>query len=211
MSNNGRLTSAQLSVVQGKISLAKDAATDYLNMRAAAEKAKIGIAIATPLGGYRNLAQQLALKVSPKSFNSPLPSSAIASPGSSTHGEGEKVDIVGVNALGWVIANGKKFGFTQRDAKNDPNCFQHAAGVHSKTVDPTARVLNHSAYAYKSPKRTGVLRPAHKKGELIHVNGFITGAKVGNTTLWFRTTSGHYITAYRFNDKSTTGLKNLNL
>lgn len=122
---NGTVPASGLTAVQGSIELATDAAVAYLALKAA----EPSISIATPLGGYRSLAQQAALKANPRAYGSSLPSSAIASAGSSSHGLGENVDLVGPS-LAQRIAWAHNYGFVQRDAKNDPNCFHYTGTYH---------------------------------------------------------------------------------
>lgn len=215
MASNGRLTSAELTTVQGTIKLAKDTAVDFKALKAAAAKKGVDLSIAKPLGGYRSLAQQAALKANPRKYGSGLPSSAIASAGYSTHGTGVNFDVVGAGALAFVKKYGKAYGFTQRDARNDPNCIHHTGGVHAKpapvALKATERKTNHTAYSYTSPKRATKYRAAHhKKGEVITFVSYTDkGQKVGNSTRWYKASSGHFMPAYRFTENSTTGLTNL--
>lgn len=125
MSANGQLAASELMEAQPGIYLATYAAIVYLAMK----NAGMPGSIAEPIGGYRDLATQRALKANPGAYNSSLKPSQIAAAGSSSHGLGQNMDLVG-GAAQWAIAWGKPFGVTQRDAKNDPNCFHVTAGVY---------------------------------------------------------------------------------
>lgn len=128
MSANGQLKPSELVTVQAGLQLAPDAATDYLAMKHAGMPGQIA-----KYGAYRDLALQAAMHNNPAAYGSSLKTSQIAQAGYSTHGFGENADLIN-GAREWAIAWGAPYGWTQRDPKNDPNCFKHAPGVHSSTT-----------------------------------------------------------------------------
>lgn len=167
MTANGAVPLSDLTVVQGAIELADDAAADYLAMRAAAIAARQSMSIALPAGGYRSLATQRAMIANPAAFNI-TKGIAIAAAGSSTHGLGECVDIVPATAVAWIEAHGGAFGFTRR-ASNDPNCFKHTPGTH----------------AHITPASTGVATTVNRKKKTMEILFIRTpeGAIAGVVTL----------------------------
>lgn len=118
MAANGALPTASLAAVQGALALEGRTAAAMAAMAADAAAAGRHIAIASPDGAYRTLARQIWMFEHPGRY----PGKKLARPGTSPHGLGTCVDIVG--DLEWAIANAGRFGFT-RPIRTDVNHFQH--------------------------------------------------------------------------------------
>jgi len=124
MSANGRLTGAELVAVQGGEKLSPKAAAAFLAMErdAAAAGKRIDIPVD---GAYRTYERQAWMRAHPALY----PGKVLAKAGTSNHGLGICVDIVG--DVQWAIDNASRYGFT-RPIKGDTNHFQHDG----KTVPP---------------------------------------------------------------------------
>lgn len=205
---NGTVLASGLITVQGSIQLAADAGRAYLAFHAKYP----GTTIAEPIGGYRDLPTQAKLKANPRAYGSLLPSSAIASPGSSTHGLGENVDLVGgsISNIVWAAA---QFGFHQRDAAGDPHCF-HYDGSYNPA--PAALPSNDRAAAKlvnirATPSSTAALEGTIASGQVVALRGFVHGEMYAGSDVWF--VGGDSFTGYvwagNFVDKGTHDLPDL--
>jgi hypothetical protein len=95
---------------------------------------------ALPIGGYRDWATQVDMRLHPKNYGlNPDSTASIARAGESTHGLGQAVDIGSVAPMSnllkygpdgqkrreWLLANASRFGFKRIFGEVDPNHFQH--------------------------------------------------------------------------------------
>lgn len=120
---NGRIASSALTVVEDDDRLIHSAANAYLALKRAAAAAGRYIAIAEPAGAYRTYEVQVDMHLNPDRYAlNPDFTGTLAAAGTSGHGDGNCIDIVG--DLAWVIANAYRFGWS-RPLRNDPNHFQH--------------------------------------------------------------------------------------
>jgi hypothetical protein len=124
MASNGYVPSSDLVTVQSGIQLSRPTANAWFAMAAAASASGNRIGVASPAGGYRSYAVQADMRARPWLYNLNKQSTkSLARAGSSTHGYGTRVDVVG--AVGWVIANGARWGFYREFGAADPNHFAH--------------------------------------------------------------------------------------
>lgn len=121
---NGKVPAHALRSIYG-VKLRWGARTDLVIAIKAAKKVSVTLRPALPLGGYRSLSQQAALKAHPGQHGSNLKSSQIAAPGSSTHGDGKKVDIASGNA--WFEAHCHTYHFKKTSPAGEDNHYEHIA------------------------------------------------------------------------------------
>jgi hypothetical protein len=127
----------ELVQVQGLIMLEPATAEAYLRMKAAARLEDVIVEIPTPAGGYRSLYMQRDMHQRPWAYNlDPESSVRLAPPGYSTHGLGDRVDIIVGEARAWAIANARRFGFVREFGANDPGHFRFV-GIEPATQLPT--------------------------------------------------------------------------
>lgn len=128
---------SELVQVQGLVMLEPATAEAYLTMKAAAARDGVTIEIPTPAGGYRSLYMQQDMHDRPWAYNlDPASSVALASVGASTHGWGDRVDIVVGEARQWAIEHAHEFGFEREFGAADPGHFQFV-GVTPAALAPT--------------------------------------------------------------------------
>lgn len=121
---NGRMPVDRLVAVQGPIMLERATATAYLAMKAAAKREGITVEIPTPAGGYRSWATQIDMHENPEDYNlDPNSVVSLAPVGYSTHGRGDRVDIIVGDARRWAINNAHHFGFEREFGAADPGHF----------------------------------------------------------------------------------------
>lgn len=122
MSSNGDLRN--LVQVQGLIMLEPATADAYITMKAAAKREGVTVEIPTPAGGYRSLYMQRDMHERPWAYNlDPASSVQLAPVGQSTHGWGDRVDIIVGQARAWAIGNAHRFGFVREFGDADPGHF----------------------------------------------------------------------------------------
>lgn len=127
MSGNGDVMA--LVQVQGPIVLEPATAGAYLSMKAAAAREGVNVEIPTPAGGYRSLYMQRDMHERPWAYNlDPRSSVQLAPVGYSTHGWGDRVDIIVGRAREWAIANAHRFGFEREFGDADPGHFKFIGG-----------------------------------------------------------------------------------
>lgn len=98
----------------------------WIAMKEAAARDGVRLAIADPAGAYRSLYVQRDMRDRPWLYNLNSASKAgLAAPGKSTHGNGDRVDVIGVGSLAWMLRNAARFGFTREFGASDPNHFKH--------------------------------------------------------------------------------------
>ena len=127
MSANGRLSSSELTAVDG-VYLANVTAKAWKAMVIAAAEDGITLNIVKPAGGYRSFFVQGDMKKRPWLYNLSTSSVvAIAAPGYSTHGRGISVDISSFSGARreWVLEHARDFGFSRPFGERDPNHFLH--------------------------------------------------------------------------------------
>jgi hypothetical protein len=133
VSGNGQLTPDELTTVQGSIRLSKSTAAAWgALVNACAKATGVVLTITSPYGGYRDLAQQRAIK------SDPTVTAPTASPGGSSHGYGKAVDIYNwKSADEWLTANASKYGF-KRTIPGEKWHFENTGGTMSDpfTFDP---------------------------------------------------------------------------
>lgn len=123
---NGEIPLHSLTEVEPGLYLETATAAAYLAMKAAAQRAGITLAIPRPAGAYRSLFVQQDMHDRPWLYNlDPNSSVPIAPAGSSTHGRGDRVDIVRGDAGDWAIANASRFGFIREFGSADPRHFRY--------------------------------------------------------------------------------------
>lgn len=122
MTSNGDIRA--LVQVQGLITLEPATAEAYLTMKAAARREGVIVEIPTPAGGYRSLYMQRDMHQRPWAYNlDPRSSIPIAPVGHSTHGWGDRVDIIVGKAREWAIEHAHEFGFVREFGAADPGHF----------------------------------------------------------------------------------------
>lgn len=156
MAANGYLPSTLLVRVQSGILLSAPTSVAWEQLvRAARTSLKRNISIATPAGGYRTFAVQRVMQqvsrsgtLSEKRFWGLSTSSkaSLADPGSSSHGYGICVDVIGTPMDAAFVTLAKRYGFF-RPLPGDPNHFQHDGITAIKPASPVdvkqmARWLN---------------------------------------------------------------------
>jgi hypothetical protein len=134
MVSNGRLAGGDLTSVQGSIQLGDGTAKAYLGLKRAVKlHLDRTIRIAAPAGGYRSYAVQSAMRTASlhgtkadkaKWGLSSSSTAVLAEAGTSNHGLGICVDIVGTPLDSAFFALAKTYGFT-RPLQGDPNHFQY--------------------------------------------------------------------------------------
>lgn len=135
MSVNGAVT--ELVQVQGPIVLEPATAEAYLSMKAAAAREGVNVEIPTPAGGYRSLYMQRDMHERPWAYNlDPRSSVQLAPVGHSTHGLGDRVDIIVGTARAWAIENARSFGFEREFGDADPGHFRFTGIRPSFTAAP---------------------------------------------------------------------------
>lgn len=135
MSANGRLTAAELTLVQRgpmNIYLANTAAKAWGALKAEYDRTHPGesLTIAEPAGGYRTLAVQADMHIRPKLYGLSVYSTIpLAKAGFSSHGDGMAVDIADASKASprktWLLANASRYGFTRQFGDADPNHYRH--------------------------------------------------------------------------------------
>lgn len=133
---NGNVPSDLLVVRDGML-LARDTAAAYDRANAASGGQ---LSLAKPAGAYRSLAVQADMIANPGRYNlNPASSVALASPGHSSHGTGNRLDLATGNS--WMLSHGGQFGFTREFGAADPNHWEFAAetwpGAPAPVVVPT--------------------------------------------------------------------------
>ena len=146
MSANGKLTSAELTLVQRgsmNIYLATTAARAWSALKSEYDRTHPGeaLTIAAPVGGYRSYSVQADMHVNPSRYGlSAYSTIPIAPAGYSTHGDGMAVDIAGASLAGprktWLLKNASRFGFTRQFGDRDPNHYRHD-GTTAASITPT--------------------------------------------------------------------------
>lgn len=129
---NGSVPLTQLTEVEPGILLERNTATAYL----AAKREYPQLRIASPAGGYRDLATQAAMRnpANAGKYNlDPASVVTLAKPGFSTHGLGTRVDIV-TTARTWAINNLARFGFDREFGTKDPGHFRFNGVTQGATV-----------------------------------------------------------------------------
>ncbi len=127
MTDNGAVR--RLIPVQGPIELEPATATAYFAMKAAAKSDGVTLEIPTPAGGYRSLYMQRDMHERRWAYNlDPNSSVPLAPVGQSTHGWGDRVDIIVGQAREWAIRNASRFGFVREFGANDPGHFKFIGG-----------------------------------------------------------------------------------
>ena len=129
---NGSVPLTQLAEVEPGILLELNTAKAYL----AAKKEYPGLRIASPAGGYRDLATQAAMRnpANAGKYNlDPASVVTLAKPGFSTHGLGTRVDIV-TTARTWAINNLARFGFDREFGSKDPGHFRFNGTISGATT-----------------------------------------------------------------------------
>lgn len=122
---NGEMPASLLVEVEPGLYLEAGTAAAYRRMKAAAASAGVTLTIPRPAGAYRSLFVQQDMHDRPWLYNlDPSSSVRIAPAGSSTHGLGDRVDIVRGAAGDWAIANAHRFGFTREFGAADPRHFR---------------------------------------------------------------------------------------
>lgn len=142
---NGQLPSSHLVEVEIGLHLETATAAAYLRMKAAAARDGVQLAIPRPAGAYRSLFVQQDMHDRPWLYNlDPNSIVPIAAAGSSTHGDGTRVDIVRGTAGDWAIRNAIRFGFVREFGAADPRHFRYtapswAAASPDTPITPTRR------------------------------------------------------------------------
>lgn len=122
---NGSLPASLLVEVEPGLSLEPATAEAYRRMKAAAAQDGVTLAIPRPAGAYRSLFVQKDMRERGWLYNlDPTSSVALAAPGYSTHGLGDRVDIVRGAAGDWAIRNAHRFGFVREFGAADPRHFR---------------------------------------------------------------------------------------
>ena len=122
---NGSLPASLLVEVEPGLSLEAATAEAYRRMKAAAAQDGVTLAIPRPAGAYRSLFVQKDMRERGWLYNlDPTSSVALAAPGYSTHGLGDRVDIVRGAAGDWAIRNAHRFGFVREFGAADPRHFR---------------------------------------------------------------------------------------
>lgn len=122
---NGSLPASLLVEVEPGLSLEPATAEAYRRMKAAAAQDGVTLAIPRPAGAYRSLFVQKDMRERGWLYNlDPTSSVALAAPGYSTHGLGDRVDIVRGAAGDWAIRNAERFGFVREFGAADPRHFR---------------------------------------------------------------------------------------
>ena len=125
MLSNGALPPDRLVEVEPGLSLEPGTAAAYKRMKAAAAQDGVTLAIPRPAGAYRSLFVQKDMRERGWLYNlDPTSSVALAAPGYSTHGLGDRVDIVRGAAGDWAIRNAHRFGFVREFGAADPRHFR---------------------------------------------------------------------------------------
>jgi hypothetical protein len=136
---NGRLSAAQLYPIQSGLYLSVKTGRAFKRLQAAAKKRHWIITAARVAGAYRSVAVQKAIQ---DAFDSndprrkaewnldPISRVRPADPGTSNHGWGISVDVVGVEIVDGELdpdfrALAKKYGFTFPYKKSDPRHAVH--------------------------------------------------------------------------------------
>lgn len=128
MYDNGDIPLEALVEVETDLHLETATAAAYLRMKAEAARSGVTLAIPRPAGAYRSLFVQQDMHDRPWLYNlDPTSSVPIAPAGSSTHGLGDRVDIVRGTAGDWAIANASRFGFVREFGDADPRHFRFTA------------------------------------------------------------------------------------
>lgn len=123
---NGEVPLTRLVEVETGLFLETQTAAAYRAMKAAAAADAVTLAIPRPAGAYRSLLVQQDMHDRPWLYNlDPNSSVPIAPAGSSTHGLGDRVDIVRGSAGDWAIANASRFGFVREFGAADPRHFRY--------------------------------------------------------------------------------------
>lgn len=122
---NGAMPSSQLTTVERGMKLRNDTAKAYLAMKAEARRDGYSyFGIAYDAGAYRSLWLQRDMHTHPAAHNlSKASSVSIAAPGLSSHGTGDRVDLIGA-PLSYIIALAGRYGFKREFGGADPNHFQ---------------------------------------------------------------------------------------
>ena len=119
---NGSLPASLLVEVEPGFLLERGTAAAYKRMKAAAAQDGVTLAI---VGAYRSLFVQKDMRERGWLYNlDPTSSVALAAPGYSTHGLGDRVDIVRGAAGDWAIRNAHRFGFVREFGAADPRHFR---------------------------------------------------------------------------------------
>lgn len=122
---NGDLPASLLVEVEPGLSLEPATAAAYKRMKDAAAQDGVTLAIPRPAGAYRSLFVQKDMRERGWLYNlDPTSSVALAAPGYSTHGLGDRVDIVRGAAGDWAIRNAHRFGFVREFGAADPRHFR---------------------------------------------------------------------------------------
>ena len=122
---NGDLPASLLVEVEPGLSLEPATAAAYKRMKDAAAQDGVTLAIPRPAGAYRSLFVQKDMRERGWLYNlDPTSSVALAAPGYSTHGLGDRVDVVRGAAGDWAIRNAHRFGFVREFGAADPRHFR---------------------------------------------------------------------------------------
>lgn len=153
---NGAVPAADLVTVQPGIQLNRPTANAWMAFMQAGSRTGHRLGIATPAGGYRSLAVQADMKKRPWLYNlSKQSTKKLAAVGHSTHGLGDRVDVVG--DLAWAIANGPRFGFFREFGAADPNHFKHnGVTATTGTAAPVRISSKENQMSFRLIQRSGV-------------------------------------------------------
>lgn len=132
---NGKIPADRLVEVEPGLHLEAATATAYQRMKAAAARDGVTLAIPRPAGAYRSLYVQQDMHDRPWLYNlDPTSTVKIAAAGSSTHGLGDRVDIVRGAAGDWAIRNASWFGFVREFGAADPRHFRYQSPTWAATT-----------------------------------------------------------------------------
>lgn len=212
MTENGRLEGGLLVTVQGDMQLVPRAAAAYRDWLAAARRANTNISIPRD-GAYRDTVLQALMYANRLRYRGKV----IARPGTSPHGFGNCVDIIG--DLDWAIDTAATFGFF-RPIRSDVNHFQHN-GSTRPTGTPTATPIKEKNMVVKisAPYRGSAIVGAGyfrslsgaNNGEEVAAADMIVSSSIDVTTARFDTirdicTSNNGITGRTLTSSDLTAL-----
>lgn len=122
---NGEVPLSALVEVESGMHLEPGTAAAYRRMKSAASRDGVTLAIPRPAGAYRSLFVQGDMHRRPWLYNlDPTSTVSLAKPGYSTHGLGDRVDIVRGDAGDWAIEHALEFGFVREFGAADPRHFR---------------------------------------------------------------------------------------
>lgn len=132
---NGDIPPDRLVEVESGLYLEAGTAAAYKRMKTAAAADGVTLAIPRPAGAYRSLFVQRDMRDRPWLYNlDPTSTVPIAQAGQSTHGLGDRVDIVRGAAGDWAIRNHARFGFVREFGASDPRHFRYQSPTWAATT-----------------------------------------------------------------------------